>query len=590
MRHTLRGSRTPFLYDPIYRRGLGGAPLDRLRAERILSFLYDEGLIRKGDIERPEPASLENIVRVHGADYLRKLEEQGAVDEILGAVLDSGRRKDAVKVQRVMAGATVQATRLALQTGDVAVHVGGGLHHATPSSGSGFCLFNDVAIAIARLRARNFQDPILVVDLDLHDGNGTRIAFADDPTVHTFSIHNVPWDDIRNDATASTSIALGTRVRDESYLDTLRNELPPIIAGHRPGLVLYVAGCDVAEDDALGDWCITPDGILERDRFVIEQLRVYDRHIPITIMLGGGYGNSAWRYSARFFTWLLTGAVIEPADDLEIALRRFDGVRTLLEEDGDTGEGDWLDWKLTEDDLLGARPDAGGRRFLGTFDRAEIERLMEQAGILEQIRGRGYAPRVEIEPSFGLGETVRVFGSEDRDELLMELRVSRDRMLVPGMELMWIEWLLLQNPRADFPPNRPPLPGQEHPGLGILADVFVWLIISCREAGLDGVAFRTAHFHVITLATRRFRFLSPRLQLRFEALREATSELTLSEASHAVADRRIVDTATGEPVVWPDATMVLPVTDRFTEWLDEATIGEATRKRPLPTYEVREAP
>lgn len=589
LHHTLRGSRTPFLYDPSYRRGLGGAPLDRLRSERVLSFLYDEGLIRRSDIVTPQPASLEHILRVHSAEYLRRLEEPGVVDEIIGGTLTQDRRRQGVELQRLMAGATVQATRLALQTGDIAIHTGGGLHHATREQGLGFCIFNDIAIAIARLRSRHFNEPILVVDLDLHDGNGTRVAFADDPTVYTYSIHNAPWDDTANQAVASTSIALGTRVDDATYLATLRETLPPVIAQHRPGLVIYVAGCDVAQEDVLGDWLITADGILERDRFVVEQLQVYERRLPIAILVGGGYGNSAWRYSARFFTWLLSGEVVEPPDDLEVALRRFHQVGTLLREPEEKKRDAWLDLELTEEDLLGVSPDRHApRRLMGQFGQRQIEALMERAGILEQIRGRGYAePRVELEPLFGLGETVRVFGDAGHSELLMELRAGRDRRLVPDMELMWIEWLLLQNPRADFPPNRPPLPGQEHPGLGILADVFVWLIISCREAGLDGVAFRTAHFHVATLAVSRFRFLRPDVHLRFEALRDATAGMTLSEASHAVNDSRLVEAATGQPVFWPEATMVLPVTDRLEEWLDESTIREATRSPPLPRYELR---
>ena len=113
-------------------------------------------------------------------------------------------------LQRLMAGGTIQATRLALRTGGIAVHLGGGFHHAMPDAGLGFCVFNDVAVAIRRLRGRGFAEPVLVVDLDLHDGNGTRRIFADDPTVHTFSIHNDHWGD--TEAVASTSIALGPGV------------------------------------------------------------------------------------------------------------------------------------------------------------------------------------------------------------------------------------------------------------------------------------------------------------------------------------------------------------------------------------------
>lgn len=591
LRHTLAGAHIPFIYHRTYRSGLGGAPLDRLRGERVLSCLYEEGLIRRGDIVVPRPASLENILLVHRQEYLRQLEEPGAVDAIVGGRLTRDRRREAVEVQRLMVGGTIQACRLALQTGDVTVHVGGGLHHAGPQGGMGFCIFNDIAVAVKRLRDRGFTDPVLIVDLDLHDGNGTRAVFADDPTVYTFSIHNAPWDDTPNDAVASTAVALGTGVEDAAYLAAIRTRLPAVIADHSPRLAIYLAGTDPAAEDPLGDWHITPEGMVERDRFVMGRLRDIQAHMPIVVLMGGGYGNAAWRHSVRFFSWLGTGDVFEPADDLEVALRRFEQGQSLLgESETRPAKNGWLDFDLTEEDLLGVTPEARANRLLGRLNHTQLVGLMERAGILDQIRGRDYPdPHVDIEPSFGLGETMRIWGDRSRSALLMELRVSNNRTLAPGMDLMWLEWLLMQNPRARFPAARPPLPGQEHPGLGILADVFAWLIIACREAGLDGVAFRSSHFHVATLARRRFRFLEPRLQIQFDAIMEATEALGLAEASHAVAAGRVRDVATGSPVAWQEATMILPVSDRLERWLEERTIGAATMTRTLPRYEVRPA-
>ncbi|MEJ2184419.1 MAG: histone deacetylase [Gemmatimonadota bacterium] len=591
MRHTLGGAHTPFIYHRTYRSGLGGAPLDRLRGERVLSCLYEEGLLRRADIVVPRPASLENILLLHSPEYLRQLEEPGTVDGIVGGRLTPARRREAVEVQRLMVGGTIQACRLALQMGDAAVHVGGGLHHAGPQGGMGFCIFNDIAIAVKRLRERGFAGRVLIVDLDLHDGNGTRAAFADEPTVYTFSIHNAPWDDSPNAAVASTALALGTGVDDATYLAAVRKELPPVVADHRPQLAIYLAGSDPATEDALGDWHIAPEAMLERDRFVMEQLRAVRTRMPIVVVMGGGYGNAAWRHSARFFSWLTAGEVCEPEDDLEVALRRFEQVQSLLgEPEPKPAKNGWLDFDLTEEDLLGVAPEARASRLLGRLNHAQLVRLMERTGILDQIRGRDYPdPKVEVEPSFGLGETMRIWGDPGRSLLLMELRVSMNRTLAPGMDLMWLEWLLMQNPREEFSAARPPLPGQEHPGLGILADVFAWLIIACREAGLDGVAFRSSHFHVATLARRRFRFMDPRLQIRFDAIMEAGESLSLAESSHAVAEGRVREANTGDPVAWPEATMILPVAHRLERWLEEGTIGAATMPGSLPRYEVRPA-
>src|SRR5690606_10006552 len=231
LRRLVAGSRVGFVYHAAYRRAVFGAPMDALRGERILTFLEDGGWIRRravfapraaalghlvrvhgaGDLresDRPEsasqmlggpvrgeriltfledggwirrrdvfeprPAALEHLVRVHGAEYLRELDRPETVSKILGVPLRAEEARLAVECQRLIAGGTILATRLALRHGVTAVHLGGGLHHAGPGRGGGFCIFNDVAIAVARLRARQFREPVLIVDLDLHDGNGTR--------------------------------------------------------------------------------------------------------------------------------------------------------------------------------------------------------------------------------------------------------------------------------------------------------------------------------------------------------------------------------------------------------------------------------
>jgi acetoin utilization deacetylase AcuC-like enzyme len=202
------------------------------------------------------------------------------------------------------------AARRAREHQRIALHLSGGLHHARPETGGGFCVFNDVAVAITALRADGFDRPVLVVDLDLHDGNGTRAAFAHDPTVFTFSIHNRHWD--QEEAEASRSVELAGEVDDARYLETLRAELPPIVEELRPGMVFYLAGTDVAADDKLGNWRLTAAGILARDRFVLESFGGRRPDLPFVLTLAGGYGKQTWRYTARFLAWLIGGRAIEP--------------------------------------------------------------------------------------------------------------------------------------------------------------------------------------------------------------------------------------------------------------------------------------
>ena len=302
-------------------------------------------------------------------------------------------------LQRLMAGGTIQATRLAMRTGGIAVHLGGGFHHAMPDAGLGFCVFNDVAVAIRRLRGRGFAEPVLVVDLDLHDGNGTRRIFADDPTVHTFSIHNDHWGD--TEAVASTSIALGPGVGDARFLGALREALPPVFEAVKPGLVVYLAGTDPAEDDPIGNWRLSAGALFERDRFVTSLARPDGNPCPMVVVLAGGYGRHAWRYSARYVLWLAAGRAIEPAEEEVLALRRFRRLGRDLRDAERVDDG--LAFTLSEEDLVGLLPGpARPSRFLGYFSRHGVELLLERAGVLPQLRARGFRTlRVELDTREG---------------------------------------------------------------------------------------------------------------------------------------------------------------------------------------------
>ncbi len=586
VRYALRPPELVVVHHPDYAAAAAGPLMDPARADKILAFLTHEGLVRREDVSRPIPASLENVLRVHARAYVESLSDPEVVGGVLGVAIGEAETQRAVDLARLMAGGTIQASRLALQTGRVAAHLGGGFHHAAPDEGMGFCLINDVAIAVARLRARRFRDPILVVDLDLHDGNGTRVAFAADPSVYTYSLHNVPWDE--EPAVASTAIALGSAVTDDAVLDVLRRTLPPIVEAHRPGLVFYVAGVDPAETDALGDWKLTAAGMLARDRFVVELLRGEARRIPLVVVLAGGYGPSAWRYTARFLGWLGAGAEIEPPDDAEIVLQRFREIsRTWSVERAATGDEN--DWGLTEEDFLGLVTHQD-TRFLAAFSRHAVELQLEELGILGRIRSRGFRrPVLSLDAPRGLNPTLRLHGDEERTELLMELKATRSRSVVPGMEVIEVGWLKLQNPRAQFTYARPQLPGQDHPGLGILRDVAGWLVVMCEKLRLDGIAFMPSQYYMAAVGYHHLRFVDPAAQGRFEALRDALRSLGIARANQAIAAGAVIDASAGEPLRWEPSLTVLPVSPRLQEAVSSAEYRAAVeRTRAGTTFRLRE--
>lgn len=585
LRRRLVGGRLEVVYHEQYNHAFTDVPADALRAERILAFLAAEGLVHRRNVHRPEPVSLKVLERIHSADYLDSLHEQAVITSIVGSDVPPQMVDRLIDFQRLQVGGTLQALRWArkltlrqgLRTGlapGLAVNLGGGYHHAHPDHGGGFCLFNDVAVAIHELRRSGSKRRVLVVDLDLHDGDGTRAFFAQDETVHTFSIHARHWvpDNEVDAAVESTSIALGDKVDDDAYLASLDAHLPPIFRRFRPKLVVYLAGSDPARGDALGDWQISGRAMLERDRRVCRL--VEDARAQLLVLLAGGYGDAAWRYSARFLSDLeRPGHPVEPPSTEAITLKRYRYLATLFDPSelsgGAASEGDGNEFGLTQEDLMLPGWSSGREtRFLGFYSRHGIELVLERTGFLDRLRDLGFAhPTLEFQLDDPAGQTVRMFGDTEKTELVTELRLQRDRRTFPGLELLSVEWLLMQNPRAEFKPNRPRLPGQKHPGLGMLGDLVALLIVACERLHLDGLVFVPSQFHVAAYGSSHMRFLNPETQDRFDALLRFFQgrKISFADATQAVADGRVVDELTGEVIKWRPEPMVLPVSERLNE-------------------------
>jgi hypothetical protein len=297
----------------------------------------------------------------------------------------------------------------------------------------------------------------------------------------------------------------------------------------------------------------------------------------LVVLLAGGYGNGSWRYSARFFSWLIAGKVARTPDNAEMILRRFRRIRSSLASTDLTAEPSGFNWSLSEEDLVGVLPDAPKRtRFLNHFSQHGVELLLERLGLLDQLRLRGFRhPSVEIDLSGSVGDTIRVWSEPDHSELLIEMRASRSSRVSDGCEVLVIEWLLLQNPRAHFGPYRQQLPGQKHPGLGLLKEVFGWLVVVAEVLELDGIYYVPASYHVAIQSRRRVRFLEPVHEAWMQALQKLFEGLPLAEASTTIAEGRVVDEASGYRLEWEGYPMVLPVSER----LEKRVSGEAYDQR-----------
>lgn len=551
------------IYHEAYDKEFTELPVDPLRADRILAFLASEGFVLRRSVHRPEAVWMKALARVHGADYLDALHHHDHLGRIMGSTVRADQVDHMIDYQRLQTGGTLMATRRARSRG-VSVHLGGGFHHAHADHGGGFCIFNDIATAIFDERRRGFRGSVLVIDLDLHDGDGTRSIFADDPSVHTFSIHARHWGS--TEAVESTSLELGDRVEPETYQATLEQHLPGVIERFKPQLVFYLAGTDIADDDPLGNWRIDAATMLWRDQTVFRLCRRPTHAIPTVILLAGGYGAETWRYSARFLANLKpTDQVIEPPSTDEITFKRYRYIAGLLDSRLLSGGDLNNEFGFTEDDLFlpgwGARQE---NRFLGFYTKTGIEIFLERSGFLDRLRQRGFQhPTLEMRLNDPAGDTLRLFGDADSQELLAELRVQRDRRTLPGFELLSVEWLMMQNPRISFQGDRRPLPGQEHPGLGMLADAIAVLRVACERLRLDGLGFVPSTYLIAAYRGRRpMSFLDAEDQARFEALKELFRHHTLAQATRAIL-RGEVRHADGTVFRWEPKTMVLPVSRRF---------------------------
>jgi len=252
----------------------------RLVKERVLR----DGIAKPEDIIEPPAASDNEIALVHHRDYIRKLQTAKlSYLEILRMEIPYS--PELVRAVWLSAGGSILAGRLAIRQG-ACVNIGGGFHHAYPDHGEGFCVLNDVAIAVRALQKERLIERAMTVDCDVHQGNGTAAIFAGDPSVFTFSIHqanNYPYPK----PPSSLDINLDDGVGDDEYLAELEKGLDQALARFQPQLVVYVAGADPYREDQLGGLKLTLEGLEKRDRLVFE--KACAKGIPVAVTFAGGY-------------------------------------------------------------------------------------------------------------------------------------------------------------------------------------------------------------------------------------------------------------------------------------------------------------
>jgi acetoin utilization deacetylase AcuC-like enzyme len=272
------------VYHDGYDLNLGSHVFPSKKYRLIRDRMIEEHFAEPGDFVEPEPASDEDLMLVHQRGWVTRL-KHGTLDYLELLKLEIPYSHQMVQAFWLAAGGTTLAARLALDQ-RIGFNVGGGFHHAFPGHGEGFCAIHDVAVAIRKLQAEKRIERAMVVDVDVHDGNGTAAIFAGDQTVFTLSIHQLNnYPSIKPPSTLDVDMEDGAG--DDEYIERLEAACRKGMSEFRPELLMYVAGADPYREDQLGGLSLSIEGLKARDRMVFGLAREHGAAIAVT--LAGGY-------------------------------------------------------------------------------------------------------------------------------------------------------------------------------------------------------------------------------------------------------------------------------------------------------------
>ncbi|MCL8008733.1 histone deacetylase [Gelidibacter japonicus] len=272
-------------FHPIYKHPLpAGHRFPMLKYELLRDQLLYEGTCTPDNFFEPTELEEHYILNVHTPDYFNDLKNL-TLDPRAARKIGFPLSDLLIKREIIIADGTIKASELALIYG-IAMNIAGGTHHAYSNRGEGFCMLNDQAIGARYLQEKHLAEKILIVDLDVHQGNGTAEIFQNDPSVFTFSMHgksNYPF----KKEVSDLDIALEDECDDDTYLSILKDILPKLIHSENPDFIYYLSGVDVIASDKLGKLALSISGCKERDRFVLQTCK--DHKTPVMCSMGGGY-------------------------------------------------------------------------------------------------------------------------------------------------------------------------------------------------------------------------------------------------------------------------------------------------------------
>ena len=553
-----KGRRRPLrvFHDEAYRLPLSGAEagslaLETRRSDDALHYLLHAHAVSADEVINPEPVSYEALARVHTPEYLESLHDPATLAQVFAVDPSDIYVDELLRTLRLGVGGTVEAARHALSRKQSVLNLFGGFHHAAPARGAGFCALNDVAVAIAAVRADGFTGRIGVLDFDFHPPDGTAECLGKDGTVWLGSISGAHWGPLPG--VDETVLPEGTE--DAAYLaavEALLGRMPEV------ELAFVLAGADVLTGDRLGVFKLSLSGIRRRELLVAGRLG----SLPQVWLPAGGYSSHAWKVLAGAgLTLAFHTEEPIPTDYDPLAARMMRISRTLKTESLGS-ESFMSDADLAE--ALGMQRQ-GPQKLLGYYTAEGLEYALERYRLLPILRRLGFHNLHCLFDRVSPYERARLRGTDaltGKEHTLIELEVDR-RQLGSG-SFLFVNWLSLRNPRAQFSKLRPQLPGQEVPGLGLAREMSQLLTLMARRVLLEGVAFRPSWYHMAWAARHDARFVDSARQGRFEALVRDLKEVPLVRATRALAEGTVK--LNGEPYRWEPDEMV--------RWRDEKDIPD----------------
>ena len=548
---------------------------DPRRPQRIVEQLAEAGVLGEGMVLTPEPCSPEQLQHVHSSAFLEEINDPARLAALLFVRQDELTLGDPLRPFLLQAGGTLLACREAVEGGVPVFNLGGGFHHAQRDRAEGFCPINDVAVAIRVMQEERLARRVLVVDLDYHQGNGTALIFREDEDVFTLSVHGQNWSQVEGKENA-IDLELPEGVKDEPYLKAVRAALDSAFQRFRPHLAIYLAGADVHREDTLGGFALTEAGILSRDLMVLEYLE--ERAVPVCVTLAGGYWPMAWSTAYNMIYSSLTGGRIHPSlrpTNLRSQFRRRR--RSLDPALLKKGAGAQEVTEQSLEDLLQHRGSGTGL-FLDYYSPEGMRAGLEHYGFLGLLRERGFDELLlSMDTDDPQRQILRVhFDCKDPEHLLVEL-VARFRTLTSSAEaveegaaetyrMVSIEWMLMQNPQANFTLDRRCLPGQQYPGLGLGRWTVELLRLMAERLSCTGLMNIPCHYHNAYLYSKQMLCFDPEDQGYLEAMKRDLSALPLVETSEAIDNGALRLEGHDGPVTWEGKPQVMPVQPELNQY------------------------